>query len=366
MRHIREYDGLRGVMAIWVLLGHFTSSIFLSIPHIPANLSNRQAVDVFIILSGFAIAVLIDRPHEPYGIYIARRALRIFPVYWVYLSASVAITLLLPFVWQDAPAGAMKEARSHILASSISYFWPNIATHIPALHSLIPDRIIPQGEYAFLGQAWSISLEWQFYLIAPFVIPALLAARRSWSMALGLLAVFLVLAFIGRAMPMGFVGRYAIFFAIGIATHHLLNWQKTRSIQISTIATIAIFVIGALVLLRVPSVLPISIWVAVSACVLAHINAYKSRLSQLLTSRVALWIGERSYSVYLAHMIPLTIGMNALEKAGIEEPITHAVSLLIITVLGTVALAYLSFRWIEQPFQRLGKQLSTRAQQAPA
>jgi peptidoglycan/LPS O-acetylase OafA/YrhL len=353
-------------MAIWVLLGHFTSSIFLSIPHIPANLSNRQAVDVFIILSGFAIAVLIDRSHEPYGIYIARRALRIFPVYWVYLSASVAITLLLPFVWQDAPAGAMKEARSHILASSISYFWPNIATHIPALHSLIPDRIIPQGEYAFLGQAWSISLEWQFYLIAPFVIPALLAARRSWSMALGLLAVFLVLAFIGRAMPMGFVGRYAIFFAIGIATHHLLNWQQTRSIQTSTIATIAIFVIGALVLLRVPSVLPISIWVAVSACVLAHINAYKSRLSQLLTSRVALWIGERSYSVYLAHMIPLTIGMNALEKAGIEEPITHAVSLLIITVLGTAALAYLSFRWIEQPFQRLGKQLSTRAQQAPA
>lgn len=366
MRHIREYDGLRGIMAVWVLLGHFTASIFLSIPHIPANLSNRQAVDVFIILSGFAIAALIDRSREPYGIYIARRALRIFPVYWVYLSASIAVTLLLPFVWQDAPAGAMKEARADILASSIANFWPNIATHIPAFHSLIPDRIIPQGEFAFLGQAWSISLEWQFYVIAPFAILALLAARRSWSMALGLLAVLVVLVVVGRAMPMGFVGSYAVFFAIGIATHHLISWQKTHQIPISTIAAVAILVVGALVLLRVRSALPISIWIAVSACVMAHVSGYRSRLSEVLTSPVALWIGERSYSVYLAHMIPLTIGMAALEKAGIEQPITHAILLLIITVLGTAVLSYFSYRWVEQPFQRFGKQLSVRAQQAPA
>lgn len=365
MRHIREYDGLRGIMAVWVLLGHFTASIFLSIPHIPANLANRQAVDVFIILSGFAIAALIDRSREPYGVYIARRALRIFPVYWLYLSASIIVALTLPFVWQDAPGGAMKEVRADILASSLANFWPNIATHIPALQSLVPDRFIPQGEFAFLGQAWSISLEWQFYLIAPFAIPALLAARRSWLAALGLLVVLVFLAFTGRVMPMGFVGRYAVLFGIGIATHHLISWQRARQIPVSQIAAVAILVVGTLILLRVPSALPISIWVAVSACVMAHVNGYESRFSKMLTSPIALWIGERSYSVYLAHMIPLTIGMAALQDAGIEQPIMHALSLLIITVLGTVFLSYLSYRWIEQPFQRFGKQLSVRAQQAP-
>lgn len=345
-------------MAVWVLLGHLSASIMLRLPHIPANLSNTSAVDVFIILSGFAIAALVDKSNEPYRIYIARRALRIFPVYWFYLSISIALAVLLPTVWQDAPGGAMKAARSEILTDALANFWVNIVTHIPALHGIVPDRIVPSGAFAFLGQAWSISLEWQFYLIAPFAISLLLAARRNWVIALEVVLILLALAYLSRPMPMGFIGHYAIFFAIGIATHHLIKWQQVNQVPAGSLAAIAVLCVGAMVLLNVRSVLPLSIWVAVSASVMAHVNGHKSWLSNLLTMPVALWIGTRSYSVYLAHMVPLTIGMAWLEYAGVTHSILHAILLLVITIIGTALLTYFSYKWIEEPFQKVGKSLS--------
>lgn len=346
-------------MALWVLFGHWGAAIYLQIPHVPANFGNILAVDVFIILSGFAIATLIDRKSEPYRLYISRRILRIFPVYWFYLAISTLLAPISIQVWSMAAGGEARESRQTIAVEAVNHYWENLATHIPALHGIMPAKLIPLGEFAFLGQAWSISLEWQFYLIAPFAIAALLAATRKLTAALALAAVLLFLAVISRYFPAGFIGGYSVMFMIGIGTHYLLKWhgEKPR-LGADAVAALAVIAILVAVLLRVHSAIAIAIWIAVVAGVLSYRTGIFGMVSKILSSPLIVAFGKMSYSVYLSHMIALTLGMLVLEKAGISSPLPHAVLLLIITLCGTTAMSLFSYFRIEVPFQSLGKRLA--------
>lgn len=66
---IGALEGLRGVMAWWVVLGHVSLTLGWKLPLIDRN---TLAVDVFIFLSGFVITSLVDRKHEAYRPYIIR------------------------------------------------------------------------------------------------------------------------------------------------------------------------------------------------------------------------------------------------------------------------------------------------------
>ena len=90
-------DGLRGWLAWTVVLDHIVFFSGFGLPWISrgqAQLAGVCAVMIFIILSGFVITHLVLEKKEPYGLYIARRALRIYPVYLLALLLGVATTFL--------------------------------------------------------------------------------------------------------------------------------------------------------------------------------------------------------------------------------------------------------------------------------
>ncbi|EJZ22460.1 acyltransferase [Rhizobium sp. Pop5] len=364
MRHIKEYDGLRGLMALWVLVGHWAATIYIQFPW-PANLGNAYAVDVFVILSGFAIATLVERKRETYGIYITRRVLRIFPVYWFYLAISIALAWVSVDMWTNAAGGEATSNRLQISIAALDNFWPNVISHVVALHGAVPRNMVPNGEYAFLGQAWSISLEWQFYLIAPLVIALGVRAASSFKAGLVLVLGLFVLSYISPRFPYSFIGRYSAFFAIGIATYFLVNvgipFLTQRRI---VIAPIAMLIVTALILLQLPSVLPVSIWIVATASVLVPSQFGLSAIAGLLRWKPVQALGQMSYSVYLSHMAVLVLAMLVLEKAGITSTYLHAALLLIITLAGTLIISIASYNFIEVPFQRLGRNLATRPQAA--
>ncbi len=79
--HIKHLDGLRGVAILLVLSRHFTSGTSLN----NYFLLGWTGVDLFFVLSGFLITgILLDTKNKKgyYRIFIFRRMLRIFPLYY--------------------------------------------------------------------------------------------------------------------------------------------------------------------------------------------------------------------------------------------------------------------------------------------
>ena len=93
MKRILEFEGLRGLLAWWVVVSHV---VFMSgIDHgmLPGPLRYLRlgslAVDVFIILSGYVIMNLIHNEPMCYRRYLWRRFLRIYPALVVCLLLSL-------------------------------------------------------------------------------------------------------------------------------------------------------------------------------------------------------------------------------------------------------------------------------------
>jgi peptidoglycan/LPS O-acetylase OafA/YrhL len=168
---IQSIEGLRGILALWVVLSHTLAAAGLG-THWRGPFAvlavGGNAVDVFIIVSGFVIFYLLDTAHEGYVRFIWRRALRLYPVYLVCLLASL---LVLPAAVQAFAAAPwphpLNASRVQIAHNTMAFLPQQIAAHLAMVHSLIPDSLLPNANYAILGQAWSLSLEWQFYVLAP-------------------------------------------------------------------------------------------------------------------------------------------------------------------------------------------------------
>jgi peptidoglycan/LPS O-acetylase OafA/YrhL len=119
------------------------------------------AVDGFVVLSGFVITQLLVTKKEPYGLFIFRRFMRLFPAF----AVCIAIALLLrPVTLGRVPNELVREA------SEGRFFWWHLGAHVSLLHGLIPSAWLPESQFAFLPPGWSISLEYQLYLVAPFVL----------------------------------------------------------------------------------------------------------------------------------------------------------------------------------------------------
>ena len=354
------------MMALWVLLGHWASTVPLSNFVFQRRFFNEYAVEVFIILSGFAIASLILGKRESYKNYITRRFFRIFPVYLFYLAISMALASWSLDLWQSAPEGSMKEARIEIAQDSLDYFGFHAFFHLLGLHSLVSPALLPSSDFAFLGQAWSISLEWQFYLIAPFIVAVFTSPVDRMKLFAGVVATLIVAA-LNPVMGFGFIGKFAAPFAVGIATAFFIKARTGESLaaKVPVGSTWAVLT-GLCVLQNSLALVPYCLWFTATALAIsAHEKTSKMALwlSTLALLPPLQWLGRVSYSVYLSHMLVLMGALWVLLPMALATWM-FSLALLGMTLLGTAAVSALSYALIEKPFQDLGKRLTRSA--APA
>jgi len=379
MKYVRELEGLRGLMALWVILGHWATTVALPYGFLHTKLYNTYAVDVFIILSGFAITALLDKRPEAYRLYITRRLLRIFPVYLFFLCLSVLLAHLALETWQNSPAAFMKERRIEIAQSSIDYFTAHVMAHVTALHGLVPPRWLPDTDFAFLSQAWSISLEWQFYLIAPFLIAWL---RQPLTMRRGVTAILVAvgLTLLATVMPAGFIGAGLYEFVIGIGSFYFLKarFRGASWARAVPLGQVWVAVIVFCVFMASAQVIPYVVWITVMVAVVAKREecppaASSSRrpgpgtwLAGVLCSRLAQWFGQMAYSLYLSHMLVIVLALRLLELLAVREPHAHALALFVIVMPATVLVSWLAYRLIEKPFHEWGRSLGDVSGKVPS
>ncbi|MFI7462855.1 acyltransferase family protein [Nonomuraea sp. NPDC049646] len=342
-------DGLRGLAALFVVLHHCW---LLSFPGFPVNdapwwtgwlLYGHFAVVVFIVLSGFSLAVSPARSGWRLGgipTFFNRRAWRILPPYWAALAFSLVIAwTVIPQPGQQVPTGQSVLIYGLLLQDVFGSPSPN-------------------------GAMWSIAVEAQLYLVFPLMILVL----RRWGAAVMLGAVTLVVVAVGALAPyvpavellMRLTPQFAALFAVGAVCAGVVRAsERSGGPPWHWLAAAAALPVLALVVVAGPEwVVGHFFWVDLAVgpaagLLLAGVATGRpSWLVRLLDTRPVRRLGSFSYSLYLIHA-PLVVMVNRLVVAPRVPPGMPAFLLtLALAVPASVGVAWLFASVFELPFQR--------------
>ena len=333
-----------------------------------------MAVLVFITISGFVITHLVTERPEPYGPYLIRRFMRIFPLFAVtciigfYASDIHAVTLS-HVAWADTPSFADRLAWFVGVAhSDHEFFWAHVLAHLTMLHGAISTRLLPFAPHAFNPPAWSISLEWQFYLLAPFAI-SLIRRRRAFIWLAAAVAVVECL------YQLGFLGVFETPSSLPAAAGYFVLGIVSRLLYPEFVGSIRYFTAMPLFIVLLPlgwDAVPILVWAVIMFGLLidrsdANAAPFTKCYEGMLESRFATYCGSRSYSVYLSHYSILAVS-HALWLA--VFPTAQKVSTLIgvsaMAIPLTFVIAELFYRGIERPGIALGSMLARASKATPS
>lgn len=162
--HISALDGVRGLAFCLVFFQHFAGGQHIHLRALEAVRGvGWTGVDLFFCLSGFLITgILFDTRHDPHYFrnFYARRALRIFPLYYLCLTLLVLSTPLLHLEWH-----AFHLCYFLYCSNFLNAFDPAMSTF-----GFTP--------WIDIGHFWSLAVEEQFYFIWPGLI-LLCRSRRA-------------------------------------------------------------------------------------------------------------------------------------------------------------------------------------------
>lgn len=326
VQRLGRLDGLRGIAACVVAFGYHAGYLF--VPEATAGFGpltdwtlhwGWTCVDLFFVISGYIFAHVYLRP----GALSDGRALRDF--------ALARVARLYPL---------------HLLALVVVAlaFWgrPENSPAAFALHLLMMQAFADPVAHTFVGPSWSLSIEVLCYVV--FALSAVFwrsAVRPlAWALMLGGAAWLFLLGPPGGPWSGDIFARGFFGFFMG----QLLWHGRDHLAALSTPLLLAMLAAGlALDAGAISPLLPLGFlaWPAALGLALRW---------SLMESRAMLWLGDRSYAIYLIHM-PLVEGLNAaLGKLDVAP----ATVLLVFAgfVVTVLALSDLTLRMVEKPARR--------------
>ncbi len=339
MGRLKRLDGIRGLLAVYVMLGHA-----LPLTTAPAAIQSlfrhgEAGVDLFFALSGLVIAFSLQRFGGNFRPFIAARARRLLPVYLCALAASIAICCLGDPLRGLPWAGI--QARDIMPAALPTPLWPHILAHIILLHGVIPQSILPYAYVTLLGPAWSLSTEWQFYIVIGLAAPRDPGRFALIFLAIG--AAWHLLPYSGE-FSRAFLPDAAPYFALGLASAAWLRGARKTPL----FCLIGACAIG---LLDSPGkAVPPLIWAAI---MLAQAKPWGA----VLEHRGLQYLGAISYPLYLVNE-PVQRGLALL-----LEPPAHGDAALFsalwlpASVGFSVLAAVLLHHGVERRFMRAEKRI---------
>ncbi|MCU0748887.1 MAG: acyltransferase [Akkermansiaceae bacterium] len=370
---VDELDGLRGLLALWVAFSHiFALTGYWDNPG-PKRLNGAweifvsagPAVDTFIILSGFAISFLLHKRRQSYVGFMRGRVFRIYPVYLFCLALAIGTGLLTPFIlqtasWKDTIYFTWMRTLADQEASA---FGSHLFWHLTLLNGLLTKEFLPGATGTILVPAWSITLEWQYYLVAPFL-------ARGVKSGLGLLVIGLI-AMAGfhykdlwQNPQLSFFPAQLPLFLIGIGSYHLYaNLSDSEKFRpLASVSAVALLLLGVIAQWH-----PVALaaWAIGFGCIVVRGNDIISKLLGLVRVILLLkplqLLGTISFPLYLVHwpvVIAVLYGMLKVSP-GMSSPVALVLLTLISVPIMLIA-AYLIHRLVEKPGMNLGKRFDKR------
>lgn len=344
--HRPDLQGLRAIAVLLVVLAH---------AEIPPFSGGFIGVDVFFVLSGYLISGLLIQEHEATGHirlleFYARRLKRLMPALltmlcltslatWRLLSGDEARSML-----ASIPYAASWTSNLYFSFREFGYF-DDLAMRDVFLHT------------------WSLSVEEQFYLLWPILLPILLLRSRNPNgafdsrracMRIGVFTLATLAIAIGWSSVSTNQAFYLTPARIWQFSLGTLVWLQCRRGNVTGTAPSAIgllwgglvLIIGSAIAYHPDMAYPGGWALAPSAgaamVIYAGSHSATGAMTNPLTDARLTWIGDRSYSIYLWHWPVLMLGL----ATGVGTS-AHGMSFLLAL---TLLLAILSYRLVELPF----------------
>lgn len=352
-RYIHSVDGLRAVAVIAVLLYH------LGIDWIPGGF---LGVDLFFVISGYVITGLILDSIEKSGgldlrAFYLSRIRRLVPA----LVAMVVLTTLYIGVYAPETVRRFLGDLPYVFTGTMNW----------ALVNREQDYFETIGRPPLLQHTWSLAVEAQFYLVWPLVLLFVLKYFGKKNISFVALAIALAsgIALFLYSVQIDIKESAVSHVYFGTDTHSIglflgaalaVSWKpQNLTKEISKRAQDFVDLIGVFGFLGLlsaflfinesdPTLYRIAFpLTALFGCAtLISVIHPASRFAPILSTRPALWIGERSYGIYLWHWIVFQLTRPSIDLVGDDW------ALYSLRVLIVFALADISYRYIETPVRR--------------
>lgn len=345
LKKFESIEGLRALLAWWVVFAHLLQHSGFTLKSLPLFLKPIYVgilpVYLFMIISGFVISHLLHVKHEKYLPYLFRRYFRLVPV----MCLAVLFAYCLNFL-------------------GVQRFWPDdnvifrLLAQFSLFHGVLPDNLVSKGSMSFSPPGWSVSLEWQFYIVAPLILYLI---NKGSFFAMATLTILIVVFFSSGLIPdhrelswAGIQLAYSKPSQLLSALHYFVVGMYTYAFvcRMSLTRLSTLFGLGILLFTFYHSVmdprplrwLVLPLWIFMVALLLLK----DSTLSRLFSCRVLKYLGDISYSTYLPHIF--VVGSTTYLLKHHVQPdwlfflILCGISIPIIAVISSI-----SYHLIERP-----------------
>lgn len=350
-RFIPEVDGLRfaaiGMVVLFHLNGYLTtkSELYAASPArvdwlAQVALVGFRGVELFFVISGFILGLpfaahlIKGAPRVHLRKYYLRRLTRLEPPYF-----AAAILLFLLTVW--------------IKGKSAGALYPHLAASLLYLHDLIYGVSNP-----FIGVAWSLEIEVQFYVLVPILALLFVVRDRRLRRVLlvGLILAILSAqsAFLHQAPRASLsILAYLQFFLVGflLADVFASDWGEAphRNLAWDMVALVGWPLLFVILRSRLLAHWLFPAWVFILYCA-----AFRGVIvNRLLSNRWITAIGGMCYSIYLLHYDVISAVCRFTKGIGVEAPYwAYLLVQFLLVGFAIVTVCSLYFLVIEKPCMR--------------
>ncbi|WP_127960147.1 acyltransferase family protein [Serratia microhaemolytica] len=338
MGYRSDIDGLRAIAILLVLFFHAGFALFPS---------GFIGVDIFFVISGFLITSIIRSAIQQNKFSLSqfylRRLWRLQPALLTVLLFTLLLALF--FYLPSDLLDYIKSAKYSSLFHSNHYF-ARATTGYAA----------PNTAYLLLLHTWSLSIEWQWYLVLPLTM--VLLSRYFADNAIKIIALVIALGMLALSLYLSelFPEKSYYFFTARVFEFMLgsclvlfgcerLKFGNYSAAVLGIVALIVIIYCASRknILLGYPDYH--ALMVAVASATLITIGLSANVVSRLLSWRPLVFIGTISYSLYLWHWPIFATG----RYLGIAESMIFTLGCLALTFVA----AYLCYRLIEKPCRKI-------------
>ena len=334
-------DGLRLLAFLLVFFRHFK----IAVPFPFLRETGWIGVELFFLISGFLLTKLLREEYIQQGTiqikqFFARRALRVWPLYFFYL---LVISL-------------------YAIKVGPHYFFPDRLIGNFLFYDNIISAIELYNPNSFTIHLWSISMEEQYYLLLPFAIPWLLSLDQKKLIRFFLFAYLIILAarliafvyktpdpFIYVLPISGDCFLLGMMLGIGLFDNIIHRFRSLPTFVISVLLLSTIYFLPAREVQGFHNVYVYSIIAVAFALLLISVIHQPNKLLEFIfANKLSRYLGKISYGLYIYHIISIYGAGRICDKLGIAAQLHQ----LWLSLFLTVILSVLSYEFFEKFFLR--------------